>query len=70
MNYVDSGNPVVVYSYFGNAFYGSPHAIVLLDARNTSGTNEVFVVNPYFTISFVPVPVLKHSLCVPCVGFT
>ena len=49
MNYVDSGNPVVVYSYFGNAFYGSPHAIVLLDARNTSGTNEVFVVNPYYT---------------------
>ena len=45
INYLNNGNPVVVYSNFGSAFYGSPHALVLLEA-NANG--EVFVVNPYY----------------------
>lgn len=45
ISYLNSGNPVAVYSNYGSAFYGSPHALVLLEA-NANG--EVFVVNPYY----------------------
>lgn len=44
-SYLNQNNPVIVYSNFGRDFFGSPHALVLLDV-NSNG--EVFVVNPYY----------------------
>ena len=45
LQYLRSGNPVIVYSNYGEAFYGAPHALALLDADSAG---NVFVVNPYY----------------------
>ena len=43
--YLKNGNPVVLYSNFGDKYYGSPHALALLDADSNG---KVFVANPYY----------------------
>ena len=43
--YLQNGNPVIVYSNFGSDFYGSPHALALLDVDSNG---NVFVANPYY----------------------
>lgn len=45
LQYLRSGNPVLVYSNYGDDFYGAPHALALLDADSAG---NVFVVNPYY----------------------